>query len=62
MSKVISSSRVGIRKEHEDESSPFAEVTISIQRRDVPLSELNQTAIDAALEFLKSVVAAHPRV
>ena len=43
------------------ESSPFAEATIWIPRRDVPLSELNQHAIDAALEFLKSVVAAHPR-
>ena len=49
--------RVGIRGEHDDEASPFAEVTIWIPKRDVPLSELNQHAIDAALEFLKSVVA-----
>ena len=37
--------RVGIRGEHDNEASPFAEVTIWIPRRDVPLSELNQHAI-----------------
>lgn len=42
--------RVGIRGEHEDARSPFAEVTIWIGGRDVRLSELNQRCqiIDAA--------------
>ena len=44
--------RVGIRGEHDDENSPFAEVTIWIPRLDLPLSELNQHATNAALEFL----------
>ena len=39
--------RVGIRGEHDNEASPFAEITIWSPRRGVPLSELNKDATDA---------------
>jgi hypothetical protein len=50
---------VGIRGE-DDTQSPFAEVTLWMPRRDVPLSELKKNSIDATFDFLKSVVASRP--
>ena len=51
--------RVGIRGE-DDPQSPFAEVTLWMPRRNVPLSELKKDTIDATFDFLKSVVASRP--
>lgn len=49
-SSCLSKTNFDMTRAHDDEPSPFG-------FRDVTLSELNQNEIDAALEFLKSVVA-----